>query len=450
MTDPAPRPHAEPDWVQHVMWWHVYPLGFVGAPIRPDAPPAETTVEHRLGHLEAWLDHLVALGLNGLQLGPVFASATHGYDTIDHFRIDPRLGDDGDFDRLVAACRERGIRVLLDGVFNHVGRAHPAFLALEDQGRAAATAGLFRVHWDSWSPGEPVPADVFEGHDQLVALDHDADAVADLVVDVMTHWLERGIDGWRLDAAYAVPPAFWARVLPRVRERFPDAYFTGEVIHGDAAAIVRESTMDSLTQYELWQGIWHGLADRNCFELAHAIERHNALVRDFVPSTFIGNHDVTRIATAVGPELVPHAMGVLATVAGTPSVYAGDELGFEARKEERLGGDDAVRPQFPAEPPSPDALEPAAAHAYGVHASLLALRRRHAWLHRAQTDVVHLTNEAIVLRTATDADRVITALNLADEQVELPAADASSVEAGDAELADGVVRLGARGWAVLS
>jgi cyclomaltodextrinase len=213
---------------------------------------------------------------------------------------------------------------------------------------------------------------------------------------------------------------------------------------------VRESTIDSLTQYELWQGIWHGLADRNCHELAHAIERHNALVRDFVPTTFIGNHDVTRIATAVGPRLVPHAMAVLATVAGTPAVYAGDELGFEGRKEERLGGDDAVRPAFPEQPPALDALEPAAAHAYGVHASLLALRRRHAWLHRAQTDVVHLESTAIVLRTATDADRVITALNLGDAPATLPGADASRVEAGEAELVRGAVALPARGWAVLS
>ena len=120
-------------WVDHVMWWHVYPLGFTGAPVRPEAGEAASTdaPAHRLGRLESWLDHVVDLGLNGLALGPVFASSTHGYDTTDHFRIDPRLGDEADFDRLVAAAHERGVRVLLDGVFNHVGRAHPAFAALE-------------------------------------------------------------------------------------------------------------------------------------------------------------------------------------------------------------------------------------------------------------------------------------------------------------------------------
>ena len=199
------------------MWWHLYPLGFVGAPVRPDAAGAGGDVVHRLGRIEAWLDHVIELGLNGIALGPVFASSTHGYDTIDHFRIDPRLGEDAEFDRLVAEAHRRGIRVMLDGVFNHVGRAHPAFRAVEADGPDAATAGLFRARWEGWRPGDPVDADVFEGHESLVALDHSSPAVEDLVVAVMTHWLDRGADAWRLDAAYAVPPEFWARAPPTCR-----------------------------------------------------------------------------------------------------------------------------------------------------------------------------------------------------------------------------------------
>ena len=448
----------EPAWVEHVMWWHVYPLGFVGAEIRPSSSTdssadssadsgADRPVEHRLGHLEGWLDHVVDLGLNGLLLGPVFASSTHGYDTVDHFRIDPRLGDDDDFDRLVTAAHDRGIRVLLDGVFNHVGREHPAFRALAEHGPDAETAPLFAVDWSGWQPGQPVPVGSFEGHDILVALDHASPATEDLVVQVMTHWLERGVDGWRLDAAYAVPPAFWAKVLPRVRERFPDAWFSGEVIHGDTAQIVRESTMDSTTQYELWQGIWHGIADRNCYELAHAIERHDELLATFAPSTFVGNHDVTRIASAVGEGFVGHAIAVLFTVAGTPSVYAGDEFAWTGVKEDREGGDDAVRPTFPPGPPQVSGTSAAVLHA---HQALVALRRRHPWLHRAHTDVVHLDNTALVLRTATDREAVVTALNLSPDPVVLPAADATRVEAGAGDLRDGTVRLPAAGWAVLT
>src|SRR4051812_3110920 len=145
-------------WADQVVWWHVYPLGVVGAEQTLDEVEA---VAHRLPRLEAWLDHLISLGANGLLLGPLFASATHGYDTVDYFRIDPRLGDDADFDALVAAAHERGLRVLLDGVFNHVGRAHPAFAQVEADGPAAATADLFRIDWTGWKPGEPVAAEVF-------------------------------------------------------------------------------------------------------------------------------------------------------------------------------------------------------------------------------------------------------------------------------------------------
>ena len=194
-------------WVDHVIWWQVYPLGFVGAEKELDDVRGEV---HRLPRLQGWLDHLISWGGNGLMLGPIFTSSTHGYDTVDYLQIDPRLGDDDDFDRLVTAAHDRGIRVLLDGVFNHVGREHPAFRALAEHGPDAETAPLFAVDWSGWQPGQPVPVGSFEGHDILVALDHASPATEDLVVQVMTHWLERGVDGWRLDAAYAVPPAFWA------------------------------------------------------------------------------------------------------------------------------------------------------------------------------------------------------------------------------------------------
>jgi cyclomaltodextrinase / maltogenic alpha-amylase / neopullulanase len=435
-----------PDWIRYVMWWQIYPLGFCGAPIQP-VGDAERALTHRLERVEHWLDHLVDLGLNGLQLGPVFASETHGYDTVDHFRIDPRLGDDADFDRLVDAAHRRGIRVLLDGVFNHVGRTHPAFQRAAAGGPSSADARLFRIDWTGWQAGARVAAATFEGHDPLVALDHTSRVVEDLVVEVMLHWLDRGADGWRLDAAYAVPPGFWAGVLPRVRKQHPDAWFTGEVIHGDYASIVRESTMGSVTQYELWQGIWHSIADRNFFELKHAIERHDALLATFPPSTFIGNHDVTRIASAIGVEFVPHALAVLMTIAGVPSIYAGDEYAAAGIKERRFGGDDAVRPEFPDAPPRQ--LSDEAATALSAHRELIGLRRRHPWLHRAHTDVVAVTNETIVLRTATGEAAIVVALNLGDNDARTPAAGATHVLAGDGQLDGADVGLPGHGWAVL-
>jgi glycosidase len=429
------------------MWWQIYPLGFTGAAVRP-GDDSERTLAHRLGRIEQWLDRLINLGLNGLQLGPVFASETHGYDTVDHFRIDPRLGDEADFDRLIAAAHGRGIRVLLDGVFNHVGRGHPAFRRAAAEGPDSPDAGLFKIDWTGWRPDSPIVAATFEGHEALVGLDHDSPAVEDLVVDAMVHWLERGADGWRLDAAYAVPPAFWARVLPRVRERFPAAWFSGEVIHGDYADIVRTSTLDSVTQYELWHGIWHGIADRNLFELKHAIGRHNDLLATFVPSTFVGNHDVTRIASAVGVDFVPHAVAVLFTVAGVPSIYAGDEYGATGVKEERLGGDDAVRTEFSDAPP--EQLDASAERVLAAYRELIRIRRLHPWLNRARTDVVAVANRSIVLRTAAGEGALVVALNLDDRNVTVTAGGATEVLAGRGRLAGSKITLSPRGWVVLT
>jgi cyclomaltodextrinase / maltogenic alpha-amylase / neopullulanase len=122
--------------------WQVYPLGFTGA--ERAALPAGEPARHRLRHLEAWLDYAIELGCNGLLLGPVFAAETHGYDTTDHFRIDSRLGDEGDFDALVKAADQRGVRLVLDGVFNHVGRGFTAFKAAEAGGPGTPAARWFK------------------------------------------------------------------------------------------------------------------------------------------------------------------------------------------------------------------------------------------------------------------------------------------------------------------
>lgn len=346
--------------LDRTIWWHVYPLAALGAPIRSEHDSA-----HRLRALEPWLDYLVELGCNGLLLGPIFASATHGYDTLDHFRIDPRLGDDEDFDWLIDACRQRGVNLMLDGVFNHVARSHPWV----EQGLAGDT---------DW-----------EGHGELVTLNHDDPRVHDAVAEIMLHWLRRGIAGWRLDVAYAVPPEFWRTVLARVREEFPDAMFLGEVIHGDYAEIARAGTLDAVTQYELWKAMWSSLVDANFWELAHALERHPT---DVLPNTFIGNHDVDRIASTVGPEKVVLAAAVLLTVPGMPSIYYGDEQGFTGVRGEGWSADDSVRPVLPAE------LSPLGAWIYDEYRELIALRRRQAWLTHSQVEVLHKTNETISYR----------------------------------------------------
>lgn len=378
------RANASSNWALNTIWWHVYPLGFTGAPIRPTTPE-ERILTPRLERIIPWLDHLVELGANGLLLGPIFSSQTHGYDTTDYFRIDPRLGDERTFSQLIHECHSRGIKVMLDGVFNHVSTSHPWF----QQALAGEShVGAFEIERH---PDDTVDYTKFEGFGDLPQLNHDSPEVAQLVGDVMRFWLARGADAWRLDAAYAVPPRFWTRVLPGVRHDFPGAWFMGEVIHGDYPVIIRDSGMDSLTQYELWKAVWSSIKEGNFYELDWSLKRHNTFMRAFTPMTFIGNHDVTRIATQVGQDGAALAATVLFTVGGVPSVYYGDEWGYQGVKEERIGGDDAIRPQFPTDPGLlPDQGRPL----FRIYQDLIGFRRRHPWLVTATTETTSVSNRS--------------------------------------------------------
>lgn len=438
----------ERNWVARAIWWHIYPLGFVGA-----EREACAVVTHRLDHLVTWLDYAVNLGASGILLGPIFASSTHGYDTIDHFQIDKRLGDDADFDDFIAAAHRRGLRVVLDGVFNHVGRECPAFRRAVAAGPDSPEASWFRlIQSASGASSEGPDYATFEGHRQLVALNHAEPAVVDYVTRVMTHWLDRGADGWRLDAAYAVPRCFWTRVLPAVRVRHPGAYLFGEVIHGDYVGFVRETGVDSVTQYELWKAIWSALNDRNLFELAWAMERHNAMLESFVPQTFIGNHDVTRIASRLLDERhLAHALVILTMCGGLPSIYAGDEQAFRSVKEHRAGGDDAIRPAFPA---TPGDLAPFGWPIYRLHQDLIGLRRRYPWLNKARSRVIELHNTDVVFEAFHEKNRLWVVLNLADGPIvrAIPAA----VDKLTGELAVGrkgattEITVPSHGWGILA
>ncbi len=417
------------------MLWQVFPLGFTGA--ERSALPGRARARHRLRQLEGWLDYAVELGCNGLLLGPVFAAETHGYDTVDHFKIDARLGDERDFDALVSAADRRGLRLVLDGVFNHVGRAFPTF-----QVAAASGPGSPAARWFKRTPDGAGYA-VFEGHGGLVELDHDEPAVLGYVIEVMTHWLGRGAGGWRLDAAYAVPPSFWAKVVPAVREAFPGAWFLGEMIHGDYAGYASEAGLDAITQYEAWKAIWSSLNDRNFYELDHALGRHNDFLGSFegggLPQTFVGNHDVTRLATQLSDDRhFGHALAVLMCIGGVPSVYYGDEQGFRGLKEQREGGDDAIRPAFPA---SPADLPPDGWPYYRLHQRLIGFRRRHPWLVRARTEAAHLEPSALALRVrgARDGEQALLLLNVGDSEFRFAVDSAGLAVAGTSAAA------GARG-----
>ena len=425
------------DWIRHAIWWQVYPLGFTGA--EQTALPDDAPAVPRLRQLEAWLPHLLALGCNGLALGPVFESETHGYDTVDHFTVDRRLGTGDDLQHLIDACHEKGIRVLLDGVFNHVGRGHPRFRDVLEHGREHPSAAWFLPEGDDYR--------TFEGHGGLITLDHGNPEVADHVVDVMTTWCDRGVDAWRLDAAYAVPTDFWRSVLPRVRERHPQIWVVGEVIHGDYAGYVQRSGVDSVTQYELWKAVWSALNDRNLFELAHALRRHDELVATFLPQTFVGNHDVTRIASRLtDPRHLAPAVALLCTLPGVPTLYYGDERALRGVKEDRAGGDDAVRPAFPAEP------EPAhgeAAALEELHRRLIGVRRRHPWLAGARiSEPDELSNDVLAVRLTDGEHTLAVVLNTGDEHAHVALPGPFVREDGDGDVTGTTAHVAPHGYLI--
>jgi len=404
-----------PGWASSAIWYSIYPLGACGAPIRQADEPG---VHHRLGRLQGWLDHVAELGANGLALGPMWRSSTHGYDIVDHDEVDPRLGDDDDFDELVAACHQRGLRVLLDGVFNHVSANHADVMAARRDGIDSPAGRLFRH-----DAGQPDGLARFEGHDGLVEYDHSNPAVADRVVATMTHWLRRGADGWRLDAAYRVPRPFWAGVVSRVNAEFPQALTVAEVLHGDYARFAAETGIDSVTQYELWKALWSALKDRNPHELSWTLQRLATGMAEsagFLPWTFVGNHDVTRIASQVGQHDAVTAAALLATLPGMPAIYYGDEYGLTGIKEERVGGDDAIRPELPSDPDGWLSVEQVPgdsgdvgvgddqlsdAHVSGAevlrqHQLLFGLRRRHAWIQWADLSIVEQRHQRLTYRVS--------------------------------------------------
>ena len=293
-----------------------------------------------------------------------------------------------------------------------------------------------------------ITADYFEGHDTLVTLNHGSPVVRDHVRDVMLHWLRRGIDGWRLDAAYAVPPEFWAAVLPAVRDEFPEAWFVGEMIHGDYVDYVETSGLDSVTNYELWKAIWSSVDTHNFHELAWTLGRHATFVGHFLPLTFLGNHDVTRVASQIGdPRHWSHAIALLGFLPGVPSIYYGDEFGLEAVKEDRPSGDDAVRPPMPTERGLLHNLHPDVERSYR---RAIGLRRRHPWLVDARIDLVEVEEARVVVRARArhGEDSLNLALNLTDDPMPLPAGSRVLASVQEAEPATDHPVVAPHGWAV--
>ena len=326
-------------WYDTASFYHIYPLGLSGAPEWNDyGEPAG-----RLTELEPWIDHLAELGFDGLYIGPLFQSGSHGYDTTDYRLVDSRLGTNDDLRRFVARCHDRGVRVILDAVFNHTGRDFFAFRDLLANREGSAFRNWYRVDFsgnNSYDDG--LRYETWGGCDLLAKLNLTDPAVRQYHLDSVRFWVETfDIDGLRLDAADVLDFGFM-RELRQLADRIkPDFWLMGEVIHGEYKRWVNRETLHSVTNYRLHKGLYSAHNSHNYFEAAHTLEQLGPL--SWRLYNFADNHDVERIATRLQDRrdyLPLHVM--LFTLPGLPSVYYGSEFAVEGRKER--GSDASLRP----------------------------------------------------------------------------------------------------------
>jgi glycosidase len=329
-------PSTSSQWARGSFFYHIYPLGLCGAPEKNDfTSPAQPRIEK----LYDWLTHARSLGANALYLGPVFESSTHGYDTADYLTVDRRLGTNADLARLCRFAHESGFHVILDAVFNHVGRDFWAFRDLRANGSASAYTGWFSgLDFQKRSPlGDPFSYEGWNGHHSLVKLEVRHPAVKSHLFTAVTRWVEEfGIDGLRLDAADCLDIGFLQELGGFCRARWPGFWLLGEIIHGDYRTWANPSTLDSVTNYECYKGLYSSHVDANFFEIAWSLNRQSGpqgLYRGLPLYNFADNHDVDRVASLLPEKAHLGTLScILFTMPGIPSVYYGSEWGIEGKK----------------------------------------------------------------------------------------------------------------------
>lgn len=332
-------------WYDEAVFYHIYPLGMTGAPKQnPYGEPV-----HRLNVLLPWISHIKEIGCNALYIGPLFESVGHGYETTDYKKLDSRLGTNEDLTAFVAECHKQGIRVILDGVFNHTGRDFFAFKDIvKNRENSPYKDWYCNVNfWGNNSYNDGFSYENWGGYDLLVKLNQHNPQVRDYICDVIRFWVrEFDIDGIRLDAADVMDFGYMKDLRRVANEVKSDFWLMGEVIHGDYSRWANDGILHSVTNYMLHKALYSGHNDHNYFEIAHTIKYVSDMTKDLLRLyTFTDNHDVERIYTKLSNKdhFVPVHI-LLYTLPGIPSIYYGSEFGIEGKKERF--SDDSLRPEF--------------------------------------------------------------------------------------------------------
>lgn len=392
-------------WVYNSVFYQIYPIGFCGAPVHNDGECVP-----RIRKLMDWSEYLGELGVDSILLNPIFESDNHGYDTRDFRKIDCRLGTNEDFADVCASLHEHHVKIVLDGVFNHVGRGFWAFQDVLEKRWDSPYKDWFHINFDGnscyndgfWYEG-------WEGHFELVKLNLKNPVVVDYLLDCVKFWVsEFDIDGLRLDVAYSLDHDFMRRLRSYTQEIKPDFALIGEVLFGDYNLIVNDSMLHSCTNYECYKGLYSSFNSMNLFEIAHSLHRQFGadqwcIYRGKHLMTFADNHDVTRLASILtNKEHIPLAYGLMLGMPGIPCLYYGSE--WAQTGEKAPDNDYALRPCF--EKPMPNELT-------DYIKKLIAVRQKSDALCNGTYKNVVIQNHQLVFSRSSEKERIIVAVNAA-------------------------------------
>ena len=393
-------------WAFNSIFYQIYPIGFCGAPVHNDG-----VCEPRIRKLMDWSGYLENLGIDSILLNPVFESDNHGYDTRDFKKIDCRLGTNEDFAQVCQDLHSHHVKIVLDGVFNHVGRGFWAFQDVLEKKWDSPYKDWFWINFDGnngyndgfWYEG-------WEGHFELVKLNLKNPAVVDYLLECVKFWVDTfDIDGLRLDVAYSLEPEFMRRLRSFTMQLKPDFALIGEVLFGDYNRNVNDEMLHSCTNYECYKGIYSSFNSMNMFEIAHSLQRQYGsepwcLYRGKHLMNFVDNHDVTRIASILtNKKHLPLTYGLLMAMPGIPCIYYGSEWGEPGEKAP--GNDYALRPCF--EEPKPSDLT-------DLIKKLIRIRQNSDALCNGSYRNVVLTNHQLIFERVTENEKVFAAINASD------------------------------------
>lgn len=392
-------------WAFENVFYQIYTLGFCGAPFENDG-----ILEHRILKVLDYIPHLKRLGVKCVLFNPLFEADTHGYNARDYRTLDVRLGTNEDFKRVCDALHAEGIKIVLDGVFNHCGRGFFGFKDVCEKKWESEYKDWFYINFDgndAWNDG--LWYEGWEGNYDLVKFNLANYHVADYLIDSVRMWVnEFGIDGLRLDVAYCINPDFLKRLRWETSQMKEDFFLMGEMIHGDYNRLVNDEMCHSATNYECYKGMYSAFNSMNLFEIVHS------LLRQFGPEqwtlykgkhllSFVDNHDVTRIASILNnPAHLKLVYGMLMGMPGIPTIYYGSEWGMHGNKSD---GDPALRPAID----HPEWNELTDAVSLMVNA-----RQNSKALNYGDFKSLVLTNRQCVFERNCDDSRVMVAIN-ADE-----------------------------------